>query len=196
MVPADPQAPVRYCPSCGEQVSTYTVVQSGAVELRCSSCGFALGTEEGHPLRAVDCILLADDELFFRTLVADLLVDRGLAANVLACESGTTFLTLATERLLQGLANKVAILDILMEPLDGLATAVAYRALEKALKVVRPTPLLFLSAVRYHETLRTAISHCAPALYLNKGADATPDKLGPRLARVLGHLLQQGERLP
>jgi CheY-like chemotaxis protein len=196
VVPADPKAAFRYCPSCGEQVYTYTVVKSGALEVRCSSCGLALGAEASHPLRGVDCILIADDDRFFRTLVADLLVDRGLTANVIACESGATFLTLATERLLQGLPNKVAILDILMEPLDGLATAVAYRALEQALKVGRPTPLLFLSAVRYNETLKQAISHCAPALYLNKGADATPDKLGPRLERVLGHMLQQAERIP
>jgi CheY-like chemotaxis protein len=192
-VPAETKTPFRYCQSCGEQVYTYyTVVKYGAMEVRCSSCGFALGTEESHPLRSVDCILIADDDRFFRSLLGDLLVERGFTAKVIACESGTTFLTLATERLLQGLPNKVAILDILMEPLDGIATAVAYRAVEKALKVVRPTPLLFLSAVRYNENLKKAISHCQPALYLNKGSDATPDKLGPRLERVLGHLLQQG----
>lgn len=195
-MPADSKAPFRYCPSCGEQVYTYTVVKAGAVEVRCSSCGFALGTEESHPLRGVECILIADDDRFFRSLLGNLLVERGLTANVIPCESGATFLTVATKRLLQGLPNKVAILDILMEPLDGIATAVAYRALEKALKVIRPTPLLFLSAVRYDEILKKAISHCYPALYLNKGADATPDKLGPRLESVLGHMLRQGEVIP
>jgi CheY-like chemotaxis protein len=191
---ADTDLPFRYCPSCGEQVYTYTVVKDGAVEGRCSSCGFPLGAEESHPLRGVDCILIADDDPFFRSLLADLLVERGLTANVIPCESGATFLTVATERFLQGLPNKVAVLDIIMEPLDGISTALALRALEKGLKVARPTPLLFLSAARYNDNLKKLISRCQPALYLNKGSDSTPDRLGPRLEKVIGYMLQQGRR--
>lgn len=194
MAQADSPLPFRYCPSCGEQVYTYTVVTDGAIEVRCSSCGFPLGAEQGHPLPGVDCILIADDDRFFRSLLADLLVERGLTATVVPCESGATFLTAATERFLQGLPNKIAILDIIMEPLDGISTALALRALEKGLKVVRPTPILFLSAARYNDNLKKLISRCQPALYLNKGSDSTPDRLGPRLEKVIGYMLQQGRR--
>lgn len=194
MTQADGALPFRYCSSCGEQVYTYTVVKDGAVEVRCSSCGFPLGAEAGQPLPGVDCILIADDDRLFRSLLADLLMERGLTATVIPCESGATFLTAAAERFLEGLSNKVAILDIIMEPLDGIATALALRALEKGLKVARPTPILFLSAARYNENLKRLIARCQPALYLNKGSDSTPDRLGPRLEKVIGYLLQQGRR--
>lgn len=186
--------PFRYCPSCGEQVYTYTVMKDEAVEVRCSSCGFPLSVQQSQPLRGVDCILIADDDRFFRSLLTDLLTERGLTAKVVPCESGATFLTMATERLLEGLSNKLAILDIIMEPLDGIATALALRALEKGLKVAHPTPILFLSGARYDDTLKRLIAQCQPALYLNKGSDSTPDRLGPRLEKVIGYLLQQGRR--
>lgn len=194
MTQADGALPFRYCPSCGEQVYTYTVTTAEAAELRCSSCGFPLGAEQTQPLRGVDSILIADDDPFFRSLLTDLLIERGLAANVVPCESGTAFLTVATERFLEGLPNKIAILDIIMEPLDGIATALALRALENGLKLSRPTPILFLSAARYNENLKRLIARCQPALYLNKGSDSTPDRLGPRLEKVIGYLLQPGRR--
>lgn len=194
MTQADTNLPFRYCPGCGEQVYTYTVPKDGAVEVRCSSCGFPLSAEPGHPLGAIDCILIADDDNFFRSLLADLLTERGLTTSAIPCESGATFLTLATERFVQGLPNKVVILDIIMEPLDGIATALALRAVEKGLKVARPTPILFLSAARYNDNLRGLIGRCQPAIYLNKGSDSTPDRLGPRLEKVIAYLLQQGRK--
>jgi hypothetical protein len=42
--------------------------------------------------------------------------------------------------------------------------------------------------------LSKLIARCQPALYLNKGSDATPDKLGPRLEKVIGYLLAQGRK--
>ncbi|MBI3988259.1 MAG: hypothetical protein HY347_01440, partial [candidate division NC10 bacterium] len=57
----------------------------------------------------------------------------------------------------------------------------------------KPTPVLFLSAVRCDDTLRRLIARCQPALYLNKGTDSRPDKLGPRLEKVIGYLLHQDQ---
>lgn len=186
--------PFKYCPSCGERVYTYTVQKEGGIEVRCSSCGFPLSLEPGPPFRGLDCIMIADDDRFFRSLLAALLDERGLTTNVIPCESGTEFLTLAAERFRQELPIKLAILDIIMSPLDGVSTALALRALEKGLKVAQPIPILFLSAVRSDDTLRRLIGRCQPALYLNKGLDATPEQLGPRLEKVIGYLLEQGRR--
>lgn len=187
----DKKLPFRYCPSCGEGVYTYTVQREAGVELRCSSCGLSLSLESAPPVQALDCIMIADDDRFFRTLLADLLRERGLTPNVIPCENGTTFLTVAAERFRQELPIKLAILDIMMEPIDGIATAFALRALEKGLKVPQPTPVLFLSAVRSDDNLAKLIGRCHPALYLNKGSDATPERLGPRLERVIGYLSEQ-----
>jgi len=122
--------------------------------------------------------------------VIDLLVGQGLAQKVISCESGAEFLTVATGRLLQGLPIKVALLDIIVEPSVGIATAVAVRAFEKALKVTQPIPILFLSAVPFDSSLKTALGQNQPALYLNKGSDAVPEKIGAWLARVIEYLLQ------
>ncbi|MBI4736627.1 MAG: response regulator [candidate division NC10 bacterium] len=183
--------PFKDCPSCGEGVYTYTVQKEGSIEIRCSACGFPLSVDSGPPPQALDCIMIADDDRFFLTLLSDLLTERGLATNVIACESGTKFLSLAADRFHQGVPLKLAILDIIMQPLDGIATAVALRALEKGLKVAQPTPVLFLSAARSDDTLRLLIGRCQPALYLNKGSHGTPGELGPRLEKIIGYLLEQ-----
>ena len=190
----DKKLPFRYCPSCGEGVYTYTVQRETGVELRCSSCGLSLSLESARPVQALDCIMIADDDRFFRTLLADLLRERGLSNNVIPCENGTTFLTVAAERFHESLPIKLAILDIMMEPMDGIATAFALRALESGLKVPNPTPVLFLSAVRSDENLTKLIGRCHPALYLNKGLDTTPERLGPRLERVITYLSEQGRK--
>ncbi len=186
--------PFKYCPSCGEGVYTYTVQRETGFEVRCSSCGLSLSLESAPPIQALDCIMIADDDRFFRTLLADLLHERGLTTNVIPCESGTTFLTAAAERFRQDLPIRLVILDIIMEPIDGIATAFAFRALEKGLKVAQPTPVLFLSAVRSDDNLTKLIGRCHPALYLNKGSDSTPERLGPRLERVIGYLSEQGRK--
>jgi CheY-like chemotaxis protein len=194
MAPSLNTLPFRYCPSCGERVYTYTVVTEGAEETRCSSCGFPLSVDQGKPPEGLDCILIADDDKLFRAILADLLVEMGLTAKVIPCESGIVFLREITERFREALPCKLAILDIIMEPLDGIAAAISLRAIEKGLNVAQPTPILFLSAARYDEKLTRLISRVRPALYLNKGSDATPDRLGPRLQKVIGHLFQQGRR--
>jgi len=193
-VTSDTKAPFRYCPSCGERVYTYTVLKEGVVELRCSPCGFPVTLVQGPSIRPLDCIIIADDNRFFLTFLADLLAERGLTANVISCESGAKFLASATERLHQGLPSPLAILDIIMEPMDGITAAMALRAVEQGLGAAQPTPILFLSGARYDETLSRLIARCQPALYLNKGSDATPDKLGPRLEKVIGYLLAQGRK--
>lgn len=194
MTAADRHLPFKYCPSCGERVYTYTVQREDGIELRCSACGFPLSLETEPPLRGLECIMIADDDRLFRSILADLLEDRGLATTVVACENGTTFLTAAADRFRQKLSIKLAILDIIMQPIDGVATAMALRSLEKGMQVAQPTPILFLSAVRLDDALGKLITQCRPAIYLNKASDATPAQLGPRLDKVIGFLLERGRK--
>jgi CheY-like chemotaxis protein len=113
-----------------------------------------------------------------------------LTTNVISADNGPHFLTLAVERFRQNLPIKLAILDIIMEPLDGVATALALRAIEQGLNVPQPTPVLFLSAARLDDATYRLLRQCRPARCLNKGLDATPDKLGPRLDNIIGHLFR------
>jgi len=191
---ANRKSPFRYCPSCGEEVYTYSVQKEEGVEVRCAGCGFPLELEPSPAIQGLDCIVIADDDKLFRSVLAELLLERGFSMNVIPCESGQEFLTVASERFHQELSIKLAILDIMMYPLDGTATALALRALEKGLNVRPPTPVLFLSAVRSDDTLRRLIARCQPALYLNKGTDAAPEQLGSRLEKVMAYLLKHAHR--
>jgi CheY-like chemotaxis protein len=92
--------------------------------------------------------MIADDDMFFRSVLTDLLSERGMATDVIAAESGAHFLALAVERFRKNLPIKLAILDIIMQPLDGVTTAMALRAVEQGMNITQPTPVLFLSAAR------------------------------------------------
>jgi CheY-like chemotaxis protein len=169
-------------------VDAYSVEKEGAIEVRCSLCFFPIGVMKGESLRGLACIMITDDDRFFRTLLSDVLKERGLAQKVIPCESGAEFLALAAERISQNLPIKLAILDIVMTQLDGVATALALRAFERGLKTAQPIPILFLSVVPSDDTLKSIISQHQPALYLNKGSDASPGQ-APAAPRT-------GDRLP
>lgn len=180
----------RYCSACGEEVYTYTVLKDEGIEVRCSACGLPLELDPGPRAGNLDCIAVADDDRLFRTMLTDLLIERGLALKVLACEDGAEFLAQMTGRIRHQLPTRLAILDILMHPLDGTAAAIALRALEKGFGLPQPIPILFLSGVRVDEGLLKQIELAAPALYLNKGVDATPERLADRIQRIVTQLLR------
>lgn len=189
-----PSLPTHYCPSCGEPVFTYSAQAADRAEVRCGYCGLLLEvTESAVPTPPTGCVVVVDDDNLFRTLLADLLTQQGLAAEVLACDSGPAFLTQLTQRFRQEKPIRLAILDILMTPLDGIASALAFRALERGFDRHRAVPILFFSGVRATEALRKHLSLCAPAYYLNKGTDATPERLAERMRHIFGQIFGGGD---
>ena len=183
------QARSLYCMSCGEEVPTYVVEVAGGAEIRCAPCGFTLETAR-TPLGAVlECIVLADDELLFRRLLSDLLVEEKVAKEVVGCETGPALLTECVRRFQAERPISLVILDILMAPMDGAVAALALRALEKGLDRPALVPILFVSGMQADDSLRRIIEHCGPALYLNKGKDASPPRLARRLKELIPHLL-------
>ncbi|HEY7678369.1 MAG TPA: response regulator [Candidatus Methylomirabilis sp.] len=179
------QTTLQYCHACGEEVLTYTVPAAAGVEIRCSYCGIPLGHQAPQDEARMQCVLLADDEKFIRWVVRDLLVEQHLAETVVACEGGIELLTKLTERMRAKERTQLVILDILMRDLDGVATAKAIRAVERGFEVKWPAPILFLSALRPDTALRNFVARLQPALFLNKAVDATPDRLGIRLRKMM-----------
>jgi CheY-like chemotaxis protein len=178
-----------YCMSCGEDVPIYRVEEVGKAETRCAFCGFTL--EKGHSALegVVECIVLVDDELLFRTLLKDLLIEEQVTKEVIACDSGPAFLTECARRFRDGRPVSLVLLDIVMTPMDGPTAALALRAVERGLDRPAPVPILFISAVRADDSVRRITEACAPALYLNKGKDAAPPRLARRLKELMPHLL-------
>jgi len=183
------QAKTLYCMGCGEEVPTHQVEVTGGIEVRCSCCGFALEARQLVFEMMLDCIILADDELLFRTLLKDLLIEERVGNEVVACESGQAFLAECVRRFRDGRSISLVVLDILMAPIDGPAAGLGLRALEKGFDLHPPIPILFLSGLPADDALRKALQGTAPALYLNKGKDAAPPRLARRLKELVPHLL-------
>jgi CheY-like chemotaxis protein/DNA-directed RNA polymerase subunit RPC12/RpoP len=183
------QARSLYCMSCGEEVPTYVVEVAGGAEIRCAPCGFTLETARTPLGTVLECIVLADDELLFRRLLSDLLVEEKVAKEVVGCETVPALLTECVRRFQAERPISLVILDIMMAPMDGAVAALALRALEKGLDRPAPVPILFLSGMRADDSLRLILENCGPALYLNKGKDGTPPRLARRLKELIPHLL-------
>lgn len=190
-----PSPRTHYCPSCGERVFTYTAEAADRAEVRCGYCGLPLELTESAGSAPAGCVVVVDDDKFFRTLLADLLTRQGLATEVLSCDSGPSFLAQLTERFREDQPVRLAILDILMTPLDGVAAALALRAIEMGFHRGAAIPILFFSAARATEVLRKHMARCAPAYYLNKGSDATPERLAERLRSLFGRVFGGGDRV-
>ena len=185
--PAEGEARFQYCAGCGEQVVLYAVATDAGVELCCSYCGLTLRLPSPQPGPPMGCVLLADDEGFFRSLLSELLVEQRLAQTVVPCVSGAELLTKLSARLRARQDTHLVILDIIMGDLDGIITAKAIRAVERGFEVAQPVPILFLSGVRPDTALRTFVARVQPALFLNKGVDATPERLAMRLRKMVDY---------
>lgn len=179
-----------YCMSCGEDAPTYRVERDKQAEFRCAYCGFLLQEKTGTALEtALKCIVLADDEQLFRSVLGDVLLEERVGEEVIACESGTQLLTECVRRFRENRPISLVILDILMKPIDGSVAALALRSLEKGFDLPTPVPILFVSAVRADESLRRLTESCAPAVYLNKGKDAAPPRIARRIKELIPRLL-------
>ena len=186
----DPKRSFRFCPACNEEVYTYTVRAELGPEVRCSSCGFPLAAATAPAPANLSCVLVADDDRLYRTLLRDLLQERRIATTVELCASGAELLSRATARFHDNLPVKLVILDVMMTPLNGPATGMAFRALEKGLGISPAAPILFVSGSPVDEAMKTLLATCAPALFLHKGADKSPEALGRRLEQVMAMLLK------
>jgi CheY-like chemotaxis protein len=190
----DPKRSFRICPACNEEVYTYTVRTELGPDVRCSACGLPLGAAAAPAPAQLSCILVADDDRLYRTLLGDLLQERRIATTVELCASGSELLSRATARFHDHLPVKLVILDLMMTPLNGAATGIAFRALEKGLGLSPPAPILFVSGSPVDDEMKALLGKCAPALFLHKGADKSPEALGRRLEQVMAMLLKAAGR--
>ncbi len=185
-----PKHSFRFCPSCNEEVYTYTVPAEVGSDIRCSSCGLPLASGAQLTPERLECVLVADDNRFYRTLLRDVLLERGLAATVEIFAGGTELLSRAATRFHDRLPVKLVILDVMMTPLNGPATGMAFRALEKGLGISPAAPILFVSGSPVDEAMKALLGKCAPALFLHKGVDKGSSALGQRLEQVMATLLK------
>jgi CheY-like chemotaxis protein len=188
---ADTQSKRMYCPSCGQDVETFVMLQDGDERHFCFLCSSPLSEKpEQVPMKTLDTILVADDSAVFREVLKDKLSEKQVAKNVIMSGNGEEILTLFTNRLSKKQPISLVILDIRMPVFNGVNAAMAIRGVEKGFETRRRVPILFFSSVVCDETLREVLKHCTPARYINKGSSSSPDELAQRLYEVVCRLIQ------
>ncbi|HEY8368920.1 MAG TPA: response regulator [Thermodesulfobacteriota bacterium] len=182
----------RFCPSCGEQVETYTVTRSNRTETCCVFCGLGIEAEAPPEIGRAERVLVADDSPAICTLLTDMLLARKLATSVKTASDGAAFLETATRWLREGTPASLVILDVSMPGLEGFSAAAALRAVERAFDVGLPAPILFVTARKIDPAIQAFLKALGPAGYLNKGVAASPDQLASRIEHLVVQLLRPG----
>lgn len=203
-----PTGPRRYCMGCGEQVDTHITERDGNLETRCLFCGLVLAVEKRGGASRLDkieeieatpieedvrawTVVIADDSDFLREFMRKLIIKKNLAHEVIACRDGQEFIAEITKALAQDKKVDLVILDLEMPVMDGITAARTLRAVEKKFELERKTPILFFSVHRCDENLKRQLAQAAPASYINKGSDSSPEKLTQRVEQLVHHLLKK-----
>lgn len=181
-----------YCPSCGQDVETFVMLQDGNERHFCFLCSSPLSEKPPQEeVKTLDTILVADDSAVFREVLKDKLSERKVAKNVIMCGNGEEFITLFTNRLHKKQPISLVILDIKMPLFNGINAAMALRGVEKGFETARKAPILFFSSVVCDDSLREVLKYCKPARYINKGSGSSPDELAQRLYEVVHRLIHE-----
>jgi len=141
----------------------------------------------GPPLETVFTV---EDSTLIQALLNDMMVEEGLTRRVIPCKNGYEFLGRFVRESMTNSSVGLVVMDVKMPVLNGISSAVAMRAHEKALGL-EPVPLLFFTSKRGDETLRKVLVHTAPAMYINKGASSSPTDLKDRITKVVRQLLRE-----
>ena len=136
-------------------------------------------------------MIIADDSDFLREFMKKLILKKGLAHEVIACRDGQEFITEATKALAEDKSVDLVILDLEMPRMDGITAARALRAVEEKFEVKRKVPILFFSVRRCDDGLKKQLAKCAPASYINKGSDSSPEQLTNRVDQLIRFLLKK-----
>lgn len=186
------QSKRMYCPSCGEEVETFLMLEEEKEVYRCFICGMDLPDSDEPSLKPLDLMLVAEDSMVFREVLKDKILELGIARQVELAENGEEFLTAFTRSIASSQPVSLAVLDIRMPGMNGVNAAMAMRAVERGLEKKRRVPILFFSSLKCDETLKNVFKQCAPARYINKGNSASPEDLSDRLVQVISRLMSEG----
>jgi CheY-like chemotaxis protein len=186
-------SPAVYCPACGVETSTEKVSREGKDVTICVVCGLTLEVSEALPYQPVGDIIFADDSDLLRLALEDMLLDKKLANSVIASSNGQEFLTAFTERLVAGNPPDLAMLDVQMPILNGFHAAISLRAVEKAFKRPKLTPIMFFSAYPCDEKAKRILQFCKKSIYVNKVSSPNLVELAGRVEQVLITLVTKGQ---
>ena len=185
-----------YCPSCGEQVEFFVMLNEGDEIKHCSTCGLILHEEQkikaqAKKLKTLQNVVAAEDNTLLLKTVSHMLKDKKITKTVDATKNGEDFITTVVDRIKNDKPISLVILDVNMPILNGINAAVIFRAIEKGYGKKRPTPILFFTSYKCDDTFKKVLKYCKPAKYINKGTGASPEEFAERLYQVVYQLLSE-----
>ncbi len=182
----------KYCLCCGEDVPWNYVERHERREVTCAYCGFTLEVQKssGQSKISQGQALIADDEKHVRDIIFDTLKTSKFCSNVVAVENGLELTSTFSKMVSEKASVDIAIIDLNMPIMDGIAAARTIRAIESQHNLLA-TPIVFFSAVKADESLRTQMDILAPASYVNKGNDPDPDSLTKRVEQLVAYLVEK-----
>lgn len=197
-----------FCPACGMQVEPALGIEGDFRTVSCSLCDLLLESKpmdgaapappptlQPTPMSAnpaaLDTVMAAEDTDGIRKMLVRLLGERAIARNVVAASNGEELLVQHHRYLAASKPVNLVVLDVNMPILNGINTAIAIRAAERAWNA-QPAPILFFTSTLCDETFKRVLQFTAPAKYLNKGAEGAPEEFAERLVQVLQRLLNPG----
>ncbi len=169
----------------------YTMISSAGEIDRCQFCNMEL-VDEAPSVSSINLgrVYVVEDTALLREMIKDIMIVRGLAEDVQVCENGAEFLTSYTRDILMKRPPGLVMLDVVMPILNGINAAVAARSVEKAFGD-RKTPLLFFTVKQCDDSFRRLLNYSAPAMYINKGRESSPDKMRSRVEAVISRLWKE-----
>jgi CheY-like chemotaxis protein len=178
-----------YCPSCGEEVEPFVVIEKGDEIIKCSACGLNL-SDVLETRITLSKVLLAEDSKLLREMAQEIFIKKGLTEDIQVFEDGEALIESYIRALTNYDATALIVLDIRMPNVGGFETGLAVRDIEKDFSVSKPTPILFFSAVKADDDVRKLLNKLSPAAYVYKGHESRPDVLAERLYKVILKLFQ------
>ncbi len=155
----------------------------------------AVAPPAGMAATRLDTVMAAEDTDGIRKMLVKLLMERGIARNVVAAANGEELLIGYHKAMAAGQPVNLLILDVNMPILNGINAAIGVRAAERAASM-QPTPILYFTSTLCDESFKRVLQFTAPARYLNKGAEGTPEQFAERLVAVLASLLNMPGAAP
>jgi CheY-like chemotaxis protein len=179
----------KYCLCCDEIVPYNKIERNEKRELTCVYCGFTLDVQklwetsrarEGHAL-------VAEDSQSLKDVIIKALSASGFSKNISAFSNGLELITAYSKLLSDKTPIDIAIIDLNMPVMDGLTAARTIRAMESQHKAPT-TPIVFFSAVKADNFLKSQMELLGYTSYMNKGSDTGLERLAERVEQLIGYL--------
>jgi len=141
-------------------------------------------------LPKIETIILAEDSELVTRILKEMIIKKNLSRRVISCKNGFDFIIHYIQNRLKQTPIGLVILDVIMPVLNGISTAVAMRAWERALGL-KPVPILYFTSKRCDQVFKRVLQHTRPAMYINKGASQSAFHLEQRIEKVVNQLLKE-----